>query len=46
MVPIILMLGLVSGGVALAYEVLWTRELLNVLATSVRSPYRIKTHWT
>ena len=31
MASIILTLGFVSGGVALAYEVLWTRELLNLL---------------
>lgn len=37
MVPIILTLGLVSGGVALAYEVLWTRELLNLLGSTTRA---------
>jgi len=37
MAPIILMLGFVSGGVALAYEVLWTRELLNLLGSTTRA---------
>ena len=37
MAPIILTLGFVSGGVALAYEVLWTRELLNLLGSTTRA---------
>ena len=37
MVPFILALGLVSGGVALTYEVLWTRELLNLLGSTTRA---------
>ncbi|MDK1021324.1 MAG: fused MFS/spermidine synthase [Candidatus Hydrogenedentes bacterium] len=36
-VPIILTLGFVSGGVTLAYEVLWTRELLNLLGSTTRA---------
>lgn len=34
---ILLALGLVSGAVALAYEVLWTRELLNLLGSTTRA---------
>ena len=30
-------LGLVSGGIALAYEVLWARELLNLLGSTTRA---------
>jgi len=37
MVPFILTLGFVSGGVALAYEVLWTRELLNLLGSTTKA---------
>ena len=37
MVPFVLALGLVSGGVALSYEVLWGRELLNVLGSTTRA---------
>jgi spermidine synthase len=37
MVPLVLVLGLVSGGVALSYEVLWGRELLNVLGSTTRA---------
>ena len=32
-----LALGLVSGGLAVAYEVLWSRELLNLLGSSTRA---------
>ncbi len=35
--PILLALGLASGAVALAYEVLWTRELLNLLGSTTRA---------
>lgn len=34
---VILALGLVSGAIALAYEVLWTRELLNLLGSTTRA---------
>jgi len=34
---VLLALGLVSGAVALAYEVLWTRELLNLLGSTTRA---------
>ncbi len=37
MVPLVLALGLVSGGVALSYAVLWGRELLNVLGSTTRA---------
>ncbi len=36
-------LGLASGGVALAYEVLWSRELLNLLGSTTRASAAILT---
>jgi len=35
--PILLGLGLFSGALAVAYEVLWTRELLNLLGSATRA---------
>lgn len=35
--PWLLGLGFISGAVALAYEVLWTRELLNLLGSTTRA---------
>jgi spermidine synthase len=36
-VLVLFVLGLMSGAVALAYEVLWTRELLNLLGSTTRA---------
>ncbi len=35
--PLLFALGLLSGAVALAYEVLWARELLNLLGSTTRA---------
>ena len=36
-VPVVLGLAFVSGGLVLSYEVLWTRELLNLLGSTTRA---------